>query len=517
MLMGNKKPQLSGHNWFIVLNPLKSEIERTKIAHEIARVFRIPADEAMDLVANTPIILLDSLSYATALQIKQYFRAVASDLVVSNDSILKRRCYRAVWPSPPDLAFLRGTDIKNPPKAEEGEIPAEEAIKEIRSWVQTENGVQEQDTSPLSGQEVHSGRHFKALLEEERERLLKENVGLRENLNQLYRSLEKSQSELCERGKLVETAQFERKQKEKEVQELQTLLNHAEEKYEMLREEFRQTRQYFEEKLVAGEKRSEEFLRQIEERESVNRELLEEKQLLQKSFHAAKSDILREKDDRERVDQEWSEKADSLARELETQKKIVAELTARMGTAEEGRKLAQSSEQRLTKELELQNQQTKRWESKASDLEKEVARAKETFEGQIKSWQLRLAQLESREHELEKARKQVRELQQQLEHRELIQRKRELSESYAAKESQLKSLVKQQEKLENEIRHREEELRKLLHEQETLEREIIEIKQAQRHLGERFKKENLTNFSQNPNESRELFSPRPSLPEASHD
>ena len=137
---------------------------------------------------------------------------------------------------------------------------------------------------------------------------------------------------------------------------------------------------------------------------------------------------------------------------------MVAEINDKLNTMEEGKKIIQSSEQRLLKEVEAQMHQTKRWELKSSELESEIGRMREAFEGQIKSWQLRLAQLESREHELEKARAQVKDLQRQLEHRELIQRKRELSESYSMKETQLKSLVKQQEKLESEIRHREEEL-----------------------------------------------------------
>ena len=94
MLTGTKKVQPGGQDWFVVLNPLKSELERNKIAREIAKAFRLPVDEALDLVQNTPIILMDNLLYATALQVKQYFRSSQTDIVVSNDSFLKRRCYR---------------------------------------------------------------------------------------------------------------------------------------------------------------------------------------------------------------------------------------------------------------------------------------------------------------------------------------------------------------------------------------------------------------------------------------
>ena len=52
MLTGTKKVQLVGQDWFVVLNPLKSELERNKIAREIANAFRLPVDEALDLVAT---------------------------------------------------------------------------------------------------------------------------------------------------------------------------------------------------------------------------------------------------------------------------------------------------------------------------------------------------------------------------------------------------------------------------------------------------------------------------------
>lgn len=516
MLSGNRKIQVGGQNWFIVLNPLRSEIDRSKIAKEIAKAFRIPPDEAMDLVANTPIILLDNLSYAIALQIKQYFRTVASDLIVSNDTLLRRRCYRTVWPTPPNLSFLREVAPQNLPKIEEEKLEQDEAIQEIRSWIQTENGDLEKEPV-LNAQNAHSGRHFKTLLEEEREKLLKETVSMRESMGQLHKALEKAQADLSAKEKILATSENEKKQKDKEAQELQTMLSHAEEKHEILREEFRQTRQYFEEKLLANEKKAEEFLRRIEEHELANKDLLQEKQALQKSFHAAKHEILRGRDEREQAERDWTDRFSIVTQDLETQKKKAAELQEKIATLEEGKKLIQSSEYRLMKDLEAQSQQTKRWELKSLEFEKEIAKLRESFDGQIKSWQLRLAQLESREHELEKARKQVRDLQQQLEHRELIQRKRELSETLVLKEGQLKSLVKQQEKLETEIRHREDELRKFLQEQEALEREVVEIKQAQRHLAERMKRENPFSSGQDFNPSSQETFPTQPIPKTSHD
>jgi len=493
MLTGTKKVQQGGQDWFVVLNPVQSELERNKIAREIAKAFRLPVDEALDLVQNTPIILMDNLLYATALQVKQYFRSAQTNIMISNDGFLKRRCYRTVWPTPPSLAFLHQTEppVAVSKKNETEMLDHSEAIQEIRSWVQAEGVSSERgDRAPLqNGMASQNGRHFRSILEEEREKLLKESVGLKESVSQLRKALEKAQAEVLEKERIVRASEATTKQIEKEAQELQTLVNHAEEKYELLREEFRQTRQYFEEKLVSEDHKAEELLKQIEERDLTQKELLQEKQMLLKSFHAVKNDFQRAKDEQEQARREWESQAAQFRRELENQKTLIEGLHAKIKNLEEGKKIVQSSENRLIQELEIQTQQAKRWEQKSSELEKEIRQIRGSFEDQQKSWQVRLAQLEAREMDLENARKQIRELYAELDQRETVQKKAQFHEQLVSKEARLKQVVKQQEKIESEIRDREEDMRKLLAEQETIEREVIETKQAQRHLAEKTKRE----------------------------
>ncbi len=341
MLTGTKKVQQGGQDWFVVLNPLKSELERNKIAREIAKAFCLPVDEALDLVQNTPIILMDNLLYATALQVKQYFRSSQTDIAVSNDSFLKRRCYRTVWPTPPSLAFLHqaGSPAASPQKDHAEKLDQGEAIQEIRSWVQAEGMSSERgDRAPVKNSMANqNGRHFRSILEEEREKLLKESVGLKESMGQLRRALEKAQAEVSEKDRVVKAGEAATKQKEKESQELQALVNHAEEKYELLREEFRQTRQYFEEKLGSEDHKSEELLKQIEERDLTHKELLQEKQALLKSFHAVKNDLQRARDEQEQARREWESQAAQLRRELESQKTLVEGLHAKMKNLAEGK------------------------------------------------------------------------------------------------------------------------------------------------------------------------------------
>lgn len=493
MLTGTKRTQPGGQDWFVVVHPLKSELERNKLSREIAAAFRLPVDEALDLLANTPIILIDNLLYATALQVKQYFRNCQSDIVVSNDSFLKRRCYRTVWPTPPSLTFLRSVESVATPssKNDTEKLDHDEAIQEIRSWVQTEGTGSERGgrVASKSGMAHQNGRHFRSILEEEREKLLKESVGLREDMGQLRKALEKAQNEVAEKERAVQLSEAAKKQKEKETLELQALLAQAEEKYELLREEFRQTRHYFEEKLGSEDHKSEEFLKQIEERDLTHKELLQEKQALLKSFQSVKKDLERAKEEQEQTRREWEGQASQLRRELENQKTIIEGLHAKILNLEEGKKIVQLSENRLLEELEAQTEEAKRWEQKTSELEKELRRMRGAFEDQQKAWQVRLAQLEAREHNLENARKQIRELHAEMDQREVSLKKTQIHDQLSTRETRLKQVVKHQEKIESEIRDREEEMRKLLAEQEAIEREVIEAKQAQRHLAEKLKRE----------------------------
>ena len=98
MLLGNnnKKAQGEEQNWCAVLSPLRSEIDKKRVSQKISEVFTLSAEEASDLVANTPIILLDNLSRTVAAKVKEYFRASGAEILLTNDVFLKRKCYRTV-------------------------------------------------------------------------------------------------------------------------------------------------------------------------------------------------------------------------------------------------------------------------------------------------------------------------------------------------------------------------------------------------------------------------------------
>src|SRR3989338_7098639 len=128
MLLGNKKNQEREQNWSLVLNPVSNEIDKHKLAQRISEAFKLSLDESLDLVNNTPIILLDNLTRPIASQIKDYFGAVHAELFLTNDVYVKRKCYRTVWPDPPNLSFLESLQPARPREAENKPLAPDEAL-----------------------------------------------------------------------------------------------------------------------------------------------------------------------------------------------------------------------------------------------------------------------------------------------------------------------------------------------------------------------------------------------------
>ena len=138
MLLGNKKNQEKEQNWSLVLNPVSNEIDRHKLSQKIAEAFRLSLDEALDLVRNTPIILLDNMSRDAAAKAKDYFSGLNGEMFLTNDVYVKRKCYRTVWPEQPDLSFLEepqtvALPVSQPAAAPQYKLKPEEALYELRS------------------------------------------------------------------------------------------------------------------------------------------------------------------------------------------------------------------------------------------------------------------------------------------------------------------------------------------------------------------------------------------------
>ncbi len=122
--------------WALVLNSLPNEIAKSRMIECMAKVFPISIEEASDLVDNTPIILLEGLDQVTGEQVQNYFLATGADLILTEDRTFQRRCFRAVWPSPPKFDFIESESesVSNPSLAQK-EDDLNEVIRQSNSAI----------------------------------------------------------------------------------------------------------------------------------------------------------------------------------------------------------------------------------------------------------------------------------------------------------------------------------------------------------------------------------------------
>lgn len=553
MLLRNKKTQGEEQNWCLILNPLRNEIDKKKIAVKIAQVFSLSPEEASDLVANTPIILLDNLTREVASKLKDYFLSTGADMLLTNDILQKRKCYRTVWPEPPKLTFLLDWSSLEEKGMAGAVQPPEDSIVETRSFLPEKSSAQEPKP-----QNAFQDKERERLLEEI-ERWRKECLSFQDESRRLKEEIEKGVGKAILSQDYSESAEFgsQIKEKEKEIKELRLLYSNAQEKHEMLKEESRETRVLYEEKITFLTRENEQWKRKIQElntaMQALQQGLHKEKQSAAELFVRHDGEIKRAKEDyedssrllrenlsrslaeieqaklqsrqaveksriletaKETLERKLNELTDQLAqdsekiqgflrREQELEARFAQEKSLREKIEQRAVEL-EHAQPRLMHELEAVSEEVRRCEARALELEKEVAQIRAAYENQEKTAQTNSQLLEARERELESVRRQLRDVHQHWEQREAVQRRTQLANQLLEKESLLKKMVQEQEKIEREIREREESMRKVLSDQEAIEKEIIEAKQAQRHMTEQAKRERSGKFKNGSKDPAEL-------------
>jgi septal ring factor EnvC (AmiA/AmiB activator) len=108
--------------WAMVLNPLKSEVEKAELVEKLVEIFPFSLEEASQLVERTPMALFDDLPLSTASELKLYFKNLNVEVLITNDKDLKRKCFRVVWPKEPNLDFLKGLQTEAKPASAEREM-----------------------------------------------------------------------------------------------------------------------------------------------------------------------------------------------------------------------------------------------------------------------------------------------------------------------------------------------------------------------------------------------------------
>ncbi len=483
-----KKSEPEEKNWCVVLKSFNSSLDRTRLIQKLQKTFEISGEDALDVMQNTPIILLDHLPHEQASKIKDYFSDQGVEVSLTNDSFYKRRCYRTVWPAIPNL-----DSILKPPAAA---LNVTNRVISPSSFENTPNPISSSQTThaalPSFSETVRPSKDQtwntsqKEFLEQ-KELLIRDSLKLQEEVARLRSTVDRSLEQLTEKENALQALAADKKDKDLEAQRLDSQLAAAEEKFKIAREEFRDTRAYFEERLITQEAKIQDLQTRSEEMNRLLRDSQTTKEALEKKMEAEREKFESTRTQVASGELEWERRAAPLRHESELQKRLIQEYESKLAYFESSRKQIENSELQIRQEMEKQSFSAKNYELRSHQLENELERLKSTLESQEKTWVSRLQEVEVREKELESARRQIKELQGQMDHRDLIQRKVFIAEQISTKELRLKSLVKKQEQLELEAREREVDLKKLLEEQEVVEKGLIEDRQLQRHLFEKLK------------------------------
>ncbi len=480
-----RKSDAEEKNWCVVLKSFSSTLDRTRLVQKLQKAFEISGEDALDVMQNTPIILLDHLLHDQASKIKDFFSDNGVEIALSNDSFYKRRCYRTVWPALPNLeSILKPASASTVVARPLNEAPAR-GVRDSSGPVNLPSP--ENERSHSSNQQAWTTSQKEFL--EQKDMLIRDSLKLQEEVVRLRSMVDRSLEQVAEKDRLVQILTAEKKEKDLELQRLESQLAATEEKFKIAREEFRDTRSYFEERIVAQEAKMQDLQVQAEEMNRLLRDAQAAHAELQHSVEAERQQLETAKTQIAAGEIEWEKRMSPLRHEIDLQKRTIQDYESKMAYLELSKKQVEENENRIRQEMEKQSYDVKSHELKTNQMQAELDRLKHALESQEKSWTSRLQEVEMREKELESARRQIKELHSQMEHRELIQRKVFVAEQIATKELRLKSLVKKQEQLEIEARGRESELKKLLEEQEAVEKGLIEDRQAQRHLLEKLKNE----------------------------
>lgn len=263
MLLRHKKTQGEEQNWCVILSAIPSELEKKRVAEKISHVFSLSPEESFDLVSNTPIIVLDNLTRPMALKLRDFLKSSGAQTALSNDTFQKRKCYRTVWPEQPSLSFLHHWNSEESVMRESEEMMApEQAVHEIRgSAAISFKETAPEPVLPKIHEQPTAETHARVLQETERWR--QECLRLREEARMLQARLEN-----LERSRSAQPLQRDEKwvdEKEKEIRQAQVLLEHANEKYDVLRQEYANARQLYEQKITALLQETERSKRKIAE------------------------------------------------------------------------------------------------------------------------------------------------------------------------------------------------------------------------------------------------------------
>ena len=393
MSMNEPRSIHAAEDWGVLLQSVPSK-HKKEIVKRLGEIFQIDKHDAEQVLANMPLILVDSISFGLAARIKNYFQKLGAVSETTNHDMIKKNCFQIVWPQTPDLSFFMKDETKPAEVPAPGKTAAKPAMESSPKHV-WESPAPAVTPQPSLAPEQKPTSSTPSGADSDWERRAKE---LNEKLRKIQDEKQQMHAEHIETTERV-TSEFrerldQEKQKKEEIAQAYKDLQKEAQKKEALTKEGEDWRA---KAMVLGEK-----VRGLET------------ELMQKT--SAIEHLIQQKDDLTRR----SEKAAELSIR-------VADLEKSVAASEREKTALQSHISDAQRELESLRGREQEWAQKAGAMERSVQEMTEA----LRTRDNVLAKFEKQMTELAKKVQDYESLRQ--EHEQLVQERATIRKGYDAK------------------------------------------------------------------------------------
>lgn len=128
MITHKKSSPEAEKSWCLILAPVKGELAKSQTTGKLSHFFSISEEESSQLVESAPVILLEDMPYETAQKAKHYLDESGVEILLTNNPLQKRKCFKTVWPEEPRLNFASLAPVSFEPPLSRQEFLSPEPV-----------------------------------------------------------------------------------------------------------------------------------------------------------------------------------------------------------------------------------------------------------------------------------------------------------------------------------------------------------------------------------------------------
>ncbi len=140
-------------DWSIILQSYPPKLKK-ELVRRISEIFDLEKKDAEQAISNTPLILLDNLSFGMAARIKNFFQKLGAVVETTNHEMIKKNCFQILWPETPDLSFFLKEETKSASKEASPAVPAKTSKEPEPSAVNPPEAPEREEAPSVMSQQA---------------------------------------------------------------------------------------------------------------------------------------------------------------------------------------------------------------------------------------------------------------------------------------------------------------------------------------------------------------------------